>query len=96
MITKGIYDGTLAEILYAVLLGLCYYITETIDLMYTQTSINQISHVVTGIYKDSGRQSDRSLPDMFPFRKGLKSITKLKANECFAIIFILLLAMSDS
>ena len=64
--------------------------------MFTQTSMDQISHVVAGIYKDSGRQSDRSLPDISPFRNGLNSIARLKAKERFARIFILLLAMCNS
>ena len=55
---RGLYGWTPAEILHAVLLGLCDYITEAINLMLTQTSMDQISHVVAGIYKDSGRQSD--------------------------------------
>ena len=93
---RGIYGGTPAEILHAVLLGLCDYIAEAIDLMFTQTSMDQISHVVAGIYKDSGRQSDRSLPDISPFRNGLNSIARLKAKERFARIFILLLAMCNS
>ena len=77
-------------------MGICEYIAETIDLIFTQTSMDQISHVVAGIYKDSGHQSDRSLPDMSPFRNGSNSIAKLKAKERFARIFILLLAMSNS
>ena len=93
---RGIYGGTPAEILHAVLFGLCDYIAEAIDLMFTQTSMDQISHVVAGIYKDSGRQSDRSLPDISPFRNGLNSIARLKAKERFARIFILLLAMCNS
>ena len=93
---RGIYGGTPAEILHAVLLGLCDYIAEAIDLMFTQTSMDQISHVVAGINKDSGRQSDRSLPDISPFKNGLNTIARLKAKERFARIFILLLAMSNS
>ena len=71
---RGIYGGTPA-ILHAVLLGLCDYIAEAIDLM--------ISHIIAGIYKDSGRQSDRSLPDISPFRNGLNYTAKLKSKERF-------------
>ena len=56
---RDIYDGTPAEILHAVLLGLCDYIAEAIKLMFTQTSMDQVSYVVAGIYKDSRRQSER-------------------------------------
>ena len=93
---RGIYGGTPAEILHAVLLGLCDYIAEAIELMFTQTSMDQISHVVAGIYKDSRRQSERSLPNMSPFRNGLNSVAKLKAKERYARIYILFLALLNS
>ena len=37
---RGIYGGTPAEILHAVLLGLCDYTAEEIELMFTQTSMD--------------------------------------------------------
>ena len=82
--------------MYAVLLGMCDYIAEAIELMFTQISMDQISHVVVGIHKDSRRQSDRSLLNMPPFRNGLNFIAKLKAKERYARIYILFLAMSNS
>ena len=78
---RGMYGEIPAEILHAVLLGLRDYLAEEIKLMFTQTSMDQISHVVAGIYKDSRCQSDRSLPDMSPFRNGLNSIAKLKEEK---------------
>ena len=93
---RGIYGGTPAEILHAVLLGLCDYILEAIELMFTQTSMDMISHIVAGIYKDSRRQSERGLPDMSPFRNGLNAVAKLKAKERYARIYIIFLAVSKS
>ena len=93
---RGIYGGTPAEILHAVLLGLCDYILESIELMFTQTSMDMISHVVAGIYKDSRHQSERGLPDMSPFRNGLNAVAKLKAKEQYARIYVIFLAVSNS
>ena len=58
--------------------------------------MDQISHVEVDISIDSRRQSDRSLPDISPFTNALNSITKLKAKERFARIYIIFLAMSNS
>ena len=93
---RGNYGGTSAEILYAVLLGLCDYILEAIELMFTQTSMDMISHIVAGIYKDSRRQSERGLPDMSPFRNGLNAVAKLKAKERYTRVYITFLAMPNS
>ena len=78
---RGIYGGTPAEILHAVLLGLCDYIAEALDLMFTQSTFDLISMVVAGINQDSRRQSERSFPNITAFRNGLNSTAKLKAKE---------------
>ena len=93
---RNIYGATPAEILHAVLLGLCEYISEAIDLIFTQTCIEMISQVVVGIYRDSKRQSERDLPDIGPFKTGLNSVKSLKAKERFARIYCLFLALSNS
>ena len=93
---RNIYGATPAEILHAVLLGLCEYISEAIDLIFTQTCMEMISQVVVGIYRDSKRQSERDLPDIGPFRSGLNSVKSLKAKERFARIYCLFLALSNS
>ena len=93
---RGIYGGSPAEILHVVLLGLCDYIAEALDLMFTQSSFDLISTTVSGIYEDNKRQSERSFPSISPFRNGLNSITKLKAKERHGKIFVLVLAFSNS
>ena len=42
---RGIYCGTPAEILNAAQLGLCEYLADDIDLMFTQGSMDNISSV---------------------------------------------------
>ena len=93
---RNIYGATPAEILHAVLLGLCEYISEAIDLIFTPTCIEMISEVVIGIYKDSKRQSERDLPDIGPFKTGLNSVKCLKAKERFTRIYCVFLALSNS
>ena len=93
---RNIYGATPPEILHAVLLGLCEYISESIELTFTESSICMISQTVVGIYHNSRRQSERGLPDMSPFKKGLFSVKSLKATERFARLFCLFLALCNS
>lgn len=76
----GIYCGTPAEILHAVQLGLCEYLADAIDLLCSQTSMDKLSSVISGIYRDNRRQSERDLPSIGTFRNGLTSVAKLKAT----------------
>ena len=75
---RNIYGATPPEILHAVLLGLCEYISESIELTFTESSICMISQTVVSIYHNSRRQSEPGLPDMSPFKKGLFSVKSLK------------------
>ena len=93
---RGIYGGTPAEILHAIQLGLCEYIADAIDLMFTPSSMSNISCVIAGIYRDNRRQSERDLPNIRAFRNGLTSVAKLKATERFSRVYVLMLALSNS
>ena len=93
---RGIYGSTPAEILHAVQLGLCEYIADAIDLMFTQSSMDRISSVIAGIYRVNRRQSERDLPNIGAFRNGLTSVAKLKAKERFSRVYVLLLAFCNS
>ena len=84
-----------AKVLYAVLLGLCQYITKGIDLLFTKSAIDLVSSVVIGIYNDSRRQSERDLPDLSPFGNGLMSVKALKAKERFLHIYYIYLALQN-
>ena len=94
--SRNIYGATPAEILHAILLGLCEYISESMELTFTDSSIYIISKTVVGIYENSRRQSERDVPDMGPFKKGLFSVKSLKAKERFARLYCLFLALSNS
>jgi hypothetical protein len=54
------------------------------ELTFTQSGLDQISHFVVGIYNDSRRQSERDIPDLGPFKHGLMSVKTLKAKERFS------------
>ena len=64
--------------------------------MFTQTSMDSISSVIAGIYRDNRRQSERDLPNIGAFRNGLTSVAKLKATERFSRVYVLLLALTNS
>ena len=93
---RNIYGATPAELLHAVLLGLCEYIAEGMDMLFTKASIDMISNVIVGIYNDARRQSERDLPDIGPFRNGLVSVKALRAKERFARLYCVFLAMHNS
>ena len=93
---RNIYGATPAEMLHSILLGMCEYIAESMELIFTDSSMYLISKTVVGIYENSRRQSERDLPDMGPFQKGLFSVKSLKAKERFARLFCLFLALSNS
>ena len=82
---RGIYGGTPTEILHAIQLGLCEYISHAIDLMFSPTSVSNISCVIAGIYRHNRCQIERDLPDLRAFRNGLTSVAKLKVAELFLL-----------
>ena len=93
---RNIYGGTPAEILHAVLLGLCDYIAEGIKMTFTESSIADISTTTAGICKDSRRQSERRIPYLGHFRKGLMSVKSLKAKDRFGRIFLVYISLINS
>ena len=76
------------------LLGLCEYIDEEMELTFTASATNLVSHVVVSIYTDPRRQSERDMPDLGPFRHGLMSVKSLKVKERFSKVYYLFLALS--
>ena len=91
----NICSATPAELLHAVELGLCEYISESLDMFFTRSSMAIISEAVAIIVKKSKRQSQRDLPDLNPFRMGLRSVKALKAKERFARCYATWLALMN-
>ena len=86
---RNIYGATPAEILHAVLLGLCEYIAEGMEMIFTLSALDSISLFIVGIYEDSKRQSESDLPAIGPFCNGLMSVKSLKTKERFARVYCL-------
>jgi hypothetical protein len=93
---RNIFGATPAEILHAIQLGLCNYIAESMEVFFTNSCMDAINNTIAGIVLTSKRQSERSCPDVSPFRLGLMSIKTLKAKERFARIYCLYLVLSNS
>ena len=93
---RNIYGATPAEMLHAFLLGLCDYIAEGMDMIFTQGSLDLISSIVAGICDGARRQSERDMPDIGAFRNGLVSVKALKAKERFNRIYCIYLAFLNS
>lgn len=70
---RSIYGATSGTILHTLLLGLCEYRADGMQLIFTQSGLDLIFYVMLGIYEDSRRQSD-----------GLMYVTSLKAEGRFA------------
>ena len=93
---RNIWGATPAEILHALQLGLCEYIAEAMDNIFTATAMDVISRTLVGIISEGRRQSERDMPNLGPFKLGLMSVKSLKAKERFARVFCVYLALSNS
>lgn len=91
---RNIWGATPAEILHALQLGLCEYIAEAMDNIFTATAMDVISRTLVGIISEGRRQSERDMPNLGPFKLGLMSVKSLKAKERFARVFCVYLALS--
>ena len=94
--SRNIYGATPPEILHVFELGLCDYIAEGMDLIFTQNSIGIISNTVVGIVSTSSRQSERNVPNLGPFKQGLMAVKTLKAKERFSRVYCIYLALCNS
>ena len=86
---RGIYCATPAEILHAVLLRLCDYIAECMELTFTNSAMDLISHDIVRI-QDSRRKIKRDLPDLGLFRHRLMSVKSLKIKDLFLCLLLIL------
>ena len=93
---RSIWGATPAEILHALQLGLCEYIAEALDNIFTASAMDVISRTLVGIISEGKRQSERDMPNLGPFKLGLMSVKSLKAKERFARVFCVYLALSNS
>ena len=66
------------------------------DLTFTHSDWDLLSHVVVSIYKDSKLQIERDVLGIGPFKNGLMSVKLIKATEVLSRIYCVLLALSSS
>ena len=90
------YGRTSTEILYAILLALCDYIAEGMELISMQSALDLISYIVGGTYKYIRRQSEHNITDLGLFKNGLMSVKSLKTRERLSRIYFVFLALSNS
>ena len=79
------------EILHNFQLGFCDWIGR--DLSFTSAANEIISDHFTKIYPFAKCQSDRNMPNLRTFRKGLSSVKSLKGTERFDRVFALWLTL---
>ena len=79
------------ELLHNVQLGFCDWIGR--DLSFTDAANELISEHFTKIYPFAKCQSERSMPNLRPFRNGLASVKSLKGTERFDRVFALWLTL---
>ena len=92
---RGIYGNTPVEMLHSVLLGICDYIGDCIDMIFNDSTMDILSNTIIGIYNASKHQSERSLPSLHPFRDGL-GLRTLKGKERYSRVFAFFLALMNS
>ena len=93
---RSIWGATPLEILHALQLGLCEYVAEGLECIFTQSCMDIISNTLVGILSESKRQSERNMPELSAFKLGLMSVKSLKAKERFARVFCVYLSLSNS
>ena len=95
---RSIWGATPLEILHAVQLGLCEYVSESLEnVIFTAKPFEDVlSKTASEIAINSTRQSERDLPSLSPFRHGLVSVKTLKATERFARVYCLYLAFANT
>ena len=89
----SIHGNSPAEFLHNVEMGKCKEIGR--DLSFTVAANACISEVFVKLYPFAKCQSERDLPNLRPFRKGLSSVKCLKATETFDRIFAEWLALMN-
>ena len=62
---------------------------EGMELSFTASVMDLISHVVVGIYQYSCRKSEQDMPELGPFQHGLMSAKSLNAKRRVSRVYCL-------
>ena len=94
--SRNIWGSTPIELLHGVELGLCNYIHESYEIIFTETERQIISNTATNIFTNNYRQSERQFPILNHFRNGISAYKNLKAVERFARCVAIYIALNNS
>ena len=90
----GINRATPPEPLHLILLGICMFLVDSLYSELPAQAMAKLDELVAKISSDYGRQSDRNMPDIRPFRSGLSKTSRLTAKQKYGRIFNIFLALN--
>ncbi len=67
------------------------------DSLYSELpgkAMAELDEIVAKISSQFGRQSDRNMPDICPFRAGLSKTSRLTAKQKYGRVFVIFLALN--
>jgi hypothetical protein len=91
---RNIHGNCPPELLHQIQLGICDDIGR--DLSFTAGGNTVISDTFKLIYPYASCQSNRDMPDIHTFRRGISSVKSLKAKERFVRVFCVYLSLMNS
>lgn len=92
----GIYTSTPIEVLHGISLGICVYISDHMVNKFTDSFHEKMLPWAKLISSLGRRQSERNIPDLKVFSKGLMKLGSLTGDEKTARIFMLYLMFMQS
>ena len=92
--SRNIHGNSPPELLHQIQLGICDDIGK--DLTFTSGGNTVISDTFKLIYPYASCQSNRDMPDLHTFRRGISSVKSLKAKERFVRVFCVYLSLMNS
>ena len=90
----GINRATPPEPLHLILLGICMTLIESLYSELPAKAMVKLDEQVAKISSEYGRQSDRNMPDIRPFRSGLSKPSRLTAKQKYGRVFVIFLALN--
>ena len=91
---RNIHGNSCPEHLHHIQMGVCHDIGRSLN--FTDSGNKVFTDTFCKIYPYASCQSDRQMPSLSPFRRGIGSVKCLKAKERFARVFALYLCLMNS
>ena len=90
----GINRATPPEPLHLILLGMCMVLIASLYSVFPAKAMVELDELVAKISSEYGRQSDRNMPDVRPFRAGLSKTSRLTAKQKYGRVFVIFMALN--